>query len=64
MDHEELIKKINDIRKIKAYYTNAFFTMPQLNQLLEKDGTQVFESEGLILLAEEQKDLLRIYLFA
>lgn len=64
MDYDGLIEKINNIRKNKTYLTNAFFTMTQLNQLLEKDGTLIFESKELIVITEEQKDLIRTYFYA
>lgn len=64
MHYEELIQKINAIRKNRSYLSNAFFTKPQLDILLAKAGTQTFESEGLILLTEEKNDLVRIYFYA
>lgn len=61
---KELIQKINAIRKNKSYLTNAFFTKPQLDTMLAKAGTQILESEDLILLMEEENDLVRVYFYA
>ena len=64
MDCDELIQKINAIRKNKSYLTNAFFTKPQLDTLLAKVGTHTLKSEDLLLLMVEETDLVRIFFYA
>ena len=64
MNCEELIQKINVIRKSKSCLSNAFFTKPQMDTLLAETGTQILESEGLLLIIEEETDLFRVYFYS
>lgn len=65
MNAREIIQRAGDMRRAsREYCSNAYFTVPQLEQLLLEKTVSVFAQEGLILLIEDEQELHRIYFFA
>lgn len=65
MNAGELLRFATELRRgNKAYVSNAFFTLPQLEELLSKPGVTVRQTDDLAVICEEDTDLLRVYLYA
>lgn len=65
MNAREIIQHAGDMRRAsREYCSNAYFTVPQLEQLLLEKTVTVFAEKDLILLIEDEQELHRIYFFA
>ena len=64
LNADEIIKKINELRRDKSYVSNAFLTKPQLDVMLSLENTQVIMRDDILLILEENPDLIRLYFYS
>ncbi len=65
MTASELLAFVGELRHgNKAYLSNAFFTLPQLEEMLSKPGVSLIACTDIALLLEDCPDMLRVYFYA
>ena len=65
MTAEEIFRWIGEARRgNRAYFSNAFYTVSQLQEFLAEKDVRVIASEDLILLLQEDFGLYRVQFFA
>ncbi len=64
MDLETLNKKMNEIRECRGHLTNAFFTVQQLNAILDLDHVSIKLTDSAIVILMEEEQLIRLYFYA
>lgn len=65
MTAAEILKKANEMRRgNRAYTSNAFYTISQLEEFIKNKQVSVLEQEDLILLLERDGELYRVQYFA